>query len=356
MLKRSRVIAEVIAQSKRWTEVICFERKNFCFSLLLFVGLDDKFVVGGRWRIVDLWVIIQNGNVIWRRWIWINYIRNLKINKRIQEKWVMLNTTKWARVKWIDKMRRFLFFQIKNGRFLRVVHDDPDVWFRYHLCLLRQHQAVMWVCSNWSYCCVADDTGLPYTLPQKMLPKMRKRLKSPIHCLEMLQYKLRDKEEKNIQIWSWNWLKWMKFKEKDISKLIHWRKLIGKKMVEATNELYQYKPARKTVANARDAHIPHFKWLGNIWESVEFTASATFTDNVARSSVKISFDGRIAFKPNVPCSNSIGKCDWLQKEKNNIFIFETKPNVRDFKWIPEQRRKKRKKNVSSFPYYCCITE
>lgn len=72
-------------------------------------------------------------------------------------------------------------------------------------------------------------------------------------------------------------------------------------------------PAKKTVANASEAHMPHFKWLGIICESVELTL-ATFAANTARSSGKISFVGRIAFKPNVPCSNSIGKCDWLQIE------------------------------------------
>lgn len=73
-------------------------------------------------------------------------------------------------------------------------------------------------------------------------------------------------------------------------------------------------PAKKTVANASEAHIPHFKWLGIIWESVECTAFtlATFAANTVRSSGKISFVGRIAFKPNAPCSNSIGKCDWLR--------------------------------------------
>lgn len=75
-------------------------------------------------------------------------------------------------------------------------------------------------------------------------------------------------------------------------------------------------PAKKTVANASEAHMPHFKWLGIICESVECTALtlATFAANIARSSGKISFVGRIAFNPNVPCSNSIGKCDWLQME------------------------------------------
>lgn len=46
-------------------------------------------------------------------------------------------------------------------------------------------------------------------------------------------------------------------------------------------------PARNTVASANDAHMPHFKWLGNICESLELTASATFADNVARSSDNI---------------------------------------------------------------------
>lgn len=71
----------------------------------------------------------------------------------------------------------------------------------------------------------------------------------------------------------------------------------------------RYKPARKTVARANDAHIPHFKWLGSICESVEWTAS-TFADSVAWSSGNMSFADRIAFKPNVPCSSSNGKRDW----------------------------------------------
>lgn len=117
-----------------------------------------------------------------------------------------------------------------------------------------------------------------------------------------------------------------------------------------------YEPARKTVASANEAHIPHFKWLGRICVSDECTASTTFADSTARSSGNISLAGRIAFKPNVPCSSSYGKRDWSLIHIQQSIQFGIKKKVKSSILFWEAKTRDNIVFGYGRAYYCWITE
>lgn len=71
-------------------------------------------------------------------------------------------------------------------------------------------------------------------------------------------------------------------------------------------------PAKKTVANANEAHMPHFR-LGNTWESLVVTATTFGPSPTADVRCDPS-----ALMPNGPCSSS-SACDWLLNK--NVFFF-----------------------------------
>lgn len=91
-------------------------------------------------------------------------------------------------------------------------------------------------------------------------------------------------------------------------------------------------PAKNTVANANDAHIPHFRWLGDICESVVATATT-----LGPSSMITVRGDPSALIPNGPCSSS-SACDWLLCKReiwNSLFFHMLVPNA---KWLTTVER------------------